>query len=109
MPVEYYQGAELPDVALTWTDEVTGLIDFSSSWTFTLRVGHSGEVALLEKTAGITGAATAPNVIIAWAAGELDVLAPDTYDADIEAKNVSGKDRKRRFTFTLLPAVEDIP
>lgn len=95
---EYIKGAELPDVALTWTDEDTGLLDFSVGWTFTARIGHVGAAADLTKTTGITGAAIAPNLVIAWADGELDALDPDTYDVDVEANHVaSSKDRKQRF------------
>lgn len=101
MAVEYMQGAELPDVAFTWTDEETGLLDFSTGWSFTVRVGISGSPALIEKTVGISGAATAPNVIIAWEPDELDVLAVGTYDVDVIARN-DGTSKDRKATFPLL-------
>jgi hypothetical protein len=106
MPVEYIQGAELPDVAITWTDAETGLIDFSTGWTFSARIGTPGATALLTKTLGITGAAIAPNVMIAWAADELDALAPGSYTVDVQARHTAtNKDRKRSFILTLDPSV----
>lgn len=110
MAVEYIQGAELPDVAVTWQDEETGLLDFSTGWTFTARIGQPGSVAEITKTTGISGAAIAPNVIIAWTADELDSLAPGSYTVDLEAKNTgSSKDRKRSFQMTILPQVLPTP
>jgi hypothetical protein len=106
MAVSYIKGAELPDVAITWNDQDTGLLDFSTGWTFTLKIGTPGQTAALTKSSGISGAATAPNVIIAWAPGELDPLAPGTYTVDVEARHtVSGKDRKQSFPMTMTAAV----
>lgn len=107
----YYRGAELNDVALTWNHPVTGLYtDFVSGWTFTVRVGEENVPAIIEKTAGITPAATAPNILIAWAPDELEPLSDGVHLADLEARHgVSGKDRKTRFTIEILPAVADAP
>jgi hypothetical protein len=103
----YIKGAELDDVALTWSSPMSGLYtDFVSGWTFTARIGHVNATALITKSTGFTPASTPPNLVIAWAAGELDVLAPDTYEVDVEAKNTgSNKDRITRFTLEILERV----
>jgi hypothetical protein len=106
MAVSYIKGAELPDVAITWSDQETGLLDFSTGWTFSLKIGTPGQTAALTKSTGMTGSATAPNLIIAWAPAELDPLAPGTYTCDVEARHTaSGKDRKQSFPITMTPAV----
>lgn len=107
---EYIKGAELPDVAMTWNDPVSGIIDFTSGWTFSLRIGAVGQTALLEKTSGFTPGAAPPNLVIAWAAGELDSLPPGVHTVDVEARNTgSNKDRKRRFEIEIIAEVLDAP
>jgi len=103
----YIQGAELNDVALTWNDPVTGLYtDFVSGWTFSALIGTPGEVKLITKTLGFTPAATAPNLVIAWAAGELDPLPVGTHTVDVQARhNATTKDRKTSFTLEIKIAV----
>lgn len=106
MTVEYTIGAELPDVAITWTDDNSAVIDFSTGWTFTVKVGLPDQAAALTKTTGITGAATAPNLTIAWAAGELDAVGSGAWLGQVTARNTaSGKDRIRSFGIKLLPAI----
>lgn len=83
-------GAELPDITAVWRDSEGTLIDFSSGWTFTLKLNTFPPFV---KTTGITGAATSPNVRIAFAAGELDDLPPGTHRAQLWAKRGDGKDR----------------
>jgi hypothetical protein len=97
----YMQGAELPDEAITWRDSTGAVIDFSSGWTFTLRVGKPGEDALIEKTTGITGASTAPNVTIAWDQGELEPLTPGVWAVDITATRTSD-DKQRTMRLDLV-------
>lgn len=75
--LRYHSTAERPTFRLSWYDDDDAIIDFSAS-TFSLKIGNPGSTALLTKTTGITGAATAPNITVAWAAGELD-LTPGTY------------------------------
>lgn len=89
----YAIGSELPDYPVTWQDSSGALINFASGWTFTLKLGHPGRDAVLTKTDGITGAATAPNVTITWDAGEFDDLDPGTYVLQLFARNGAGKDR----------------
>lgn len=92
----YYQGSDLPDLAVTWRDSSDAVIDFSTDHTFEVKVARKGSsTAAFTKTSGITGAATAPNVVIAWAAtGELNALDPGVYDVQISAKrDADGKER----------------
>lgn len=96
--IQYYQGAELPALSLWLTDEDDDLIDFSSGYTFSFKVGSTGSTALLTKTTGITGAAGAgeepdgtPNVTVAWSAGEL-AIAPGTHEWTLTATS-GGLDR----------------
>lgn len=79
-PLRYYQGAARPDLKLWLLDDDGSLINFSSGYTFELKVGLVGSPALLTKTTGIVGAAGAgveptgiPNVTASWAAGELAI------------------------------------
>ncbi len=69
MIFEHAIGSELPDDAFEWTDAQNQIIDFSTGWTFEVEVGFPGQAAVLTKTEGITGAATSPNVTIAWGEG----------------------------------------
>jgi hypothetical protein len=107
LTVEYIQGAELPDEGIEWRDRTNALIDFSSGFTFALKVGYAGSAALLTKTAGISGASTTPNITISWAvAGELNTLAVGQYEALLTATRSSdGKDRKMYFNLIISPAI----
>lgn len=101
--VVYTAGAELPALALTWRDPDGDIIDLSTGWTFSLRIDTS---PVTEKTSGITGADTAPNVTIAWAAGELDVT-PGTYDCQLWARRTADSlDRVFPFALDIRGAIE---
>lgn len=83
--LRYYKNAERPEVKLWLVDDDGTLIDFSSGYTFSFKIGNVGSTALLTKTSGITGAAGVgveptgtPNVTVTWAAGEL-AIAPGSY------------------------------
>lgn len=80
--VSYYKSAERPSLRLWLLDDERDLIDFSSGYTFSLKIGAAGSTALLTKTSGITGAAGAgtaptgtPNVTVEWTSGELNIAA----------------------------------
>lgn len=76
----YYLGSEDPTYPVTWIDSTGAVVDFSDNdWTFTLKLGFPGLDAVLTKTSGITGAATAPNITVTWAPTDLDDLDPGTY------------------------------
>lgn len=79
-PLRYHAGAERPALKLWLQDDDGTLIDFSSGYSFELRVGLPGQTPLLTKTSGIVGAAGAgveptgtPNVTISWTSGELAI------------------------------------
>lgn len=76
------KGAELPDVGITWfqQDGVT-LYNFSSGWTFTVRIGVPGQAALVIPTA--TGAATAPNITVTFNPAALDTIPAGSYHLDV--------------------------
>jgi hypothetical protein len=88
---EYIQGAELDNLPVTWTDPTTDLpYDFSSGFTFTVKIGQKGAAAEVTKTTGITGAASSPNIVIVWATtGDLNDLEPGTHVLQIEATRSS--------------------
>jgi hypothetical protein len=100
----YRQDQELPSFAVTWKDRAGNIINFASGYTFQVLLVHSltGTVALT-KTANITGAATAPNVTVGWASGELN-LAVGVYYLHLKANNGAGTDRM--FSPKHLPELE---
>jgi hypothetical protein len=102
--VRYHANAERPTLRLTWYDDDDNLIDFSSGYTFSLKVGNPGSAALLTKTTNITGAATAPNVTIAWTAGEL-AIAPGTYTYELTA-TTSALDRVMSGQLQILDTID---
>lgn len=92
----YIQGSDLPDAAIRWEDSTGTLIDYSTGYTFELKIGSPGTTALLTKSTGITGAATDPNITVAWATtGELNTLAVGTHSAQLKATRTA--DSKHRF------------
>ena len=104
---EYIQGAELDKMTVTWLDPDGDPYDFSSGFTFSLKVGDRGSTAVFTKTTGITGAATAPNLTVVWAiADELNDLTPGNHLLQIEAIRTS--DSRSLFmqdTITIVEAV----
>jgi hypothetical protein len=103
--VEYEIGEELDDLAVTWTDSVGNIRDFASGWTFEFKLGVLGSAAVLTKTAGITGAATSPNIVIAFATEEL-VVAANTYTGQLRARRTSdSKDLFTQFPVTIKAVV----
>lgn len=97
----YVAGDELPSLALTWKDTDNNVIDFSTGYTFRLRLVR-GNTTALEKTSGIAGAAAAPNVTVDWASGELDGLERGNYQAQLRARRtVDDKDRTMTFMVTI--------
>jgi hypothetical protein len=107
----YIKGAELEDVLLTWNHPTTGLYtDFVSGWSFSALIGNVDEVNLVTKTLGFTPAATAPNLTIAWASGELDPLPVGVHTVDVQARHIAtSKDRKTTFSLEIRAAVLPTP
>lgn len=94
--MDYYAGADLPDLQLAWYDSSAALINFASGYTFAVKVAPLGStIATFTKSTGVTGAATTPNVTIAWAVSEIGTLATGTYDVQVQATRTA--DSKQRF------------
>lgn len=95
----YRKDQELPALPVTWKDRDGAIRDFSSGWTFTVKIAlaDAPAVVLATKSSGITGAATAPNVLIDWAVTDWDNLTASAagikYVAHIYARrNADSKD-----------------
>lgn len=108
--LSYRSTADRPAAKLWLTDDDGSLIDFSTGYTFSFKIGTVGSAALLTKSSGITGAAGAgteptgtPNITITWSAGEL-AIATGTYAWQLTA-TTGGLDRVFVGTFEVLPVV----
>lgn len=108
--LRYHAGAERPALKLWLLDDDGTLINFSSGYTFQLRIGEVGAAAILEKTSGIIGAAGAgiepagtPNVTVSWSAGEL-ALTPGAYTWQLTA-TTGGLDRVFAGPFRVLGTI----
>jgi hypothetical protein len=83
-----------------WLQDAEGdLVDLSSGYTFTWKIGLRGQAAMFTKTSGISGAAGAgveptgtPNVTLDFNAGDLDAVTPGPYVWQLVART-SGLDR----------------
>lgn len=107
MSLNYTAGADLPDGGVEWKDSAGTLINFSTGYTFEVRVGTAGSAAAFVKSTGITGAATAPNITIQWATtGELNSIAAGVYDLQIIATRTSdSRARILNDAIQVLPAI----
>jgi hypothetical protein len=110
--ITIYRTAELPDWKVWWLDDDGTLINFSTGYTFELKVGRPGSAASFTKTSGITGAAGSgtetsgtPNLTITFTATELDVLTRGRTTAQLTATATGGKDRKQQFPLQVLDVV----
>ena len=100
----YRADQDTPSYPVTWNEwdytvapPVRQPIDFSNvGYTFEVKLINraDGTTVALTKTAGITGAATSPNITIAWSAGELNIAAA-AYKLHLTA-TLSGADRMFR-------------
>lgn len=72
----YRKDQELPALTVSWLDADGAVIDFSTGWTFTVKIALASAptAVLVTKTTGITGAATAPNVTIDWSTTDWSTL-----------------------------------
>lgn len=94
-----YRSAERPSIRLWLLDDAGALIDFSSGYTFTFKIGPAGATAVFTKSTGITGAAGAgtapsgtPNVTLSFIAGETDALTKGSKRWELKA-TTGGLDR----------------
>lgn len=93
MAYVYLTDQELPSMLFAWCG-AEGPIDFSSGWTFTVKLVPIGSNAsVLTKTASILGRSLMPNVVVEWESGELN-LTPNKYKVYLYAKStVDGSDK----------------
>jgi|GEM_PF-3285138 len=110
MALSWSTSAEDPNLEIWWFDDAGDLIDFSSGYTWSLKIGPTNGTALITKTTGITGAAGAgtaptgtPNVVVVWAAGELDI-AVGRYRLEL-TPTVGGRQRDAYATMIEIRAV----
>jgi hypothetical protein len=86
----YRADQELPSWAADWKDRDGNLINFATGWTFAVKLmPQTGSGTGLTKTTGITGYATSPNIVVAWAPGELNI-APNIYKLHLTAIGAGG-------------------
>lgn len=108
--ITYVQGTELPDIQVTWKDSAGVALTFTSTpHTFSFRIASTPAFTkgtLGGAQVGITRADTAPNVTIAFSAGDLDSIVPGTYRGQLWARRTSdSKDRQPLpFDFIVEPA-----
>lgn len=109
--ITYYRTAELPDLKFWLLDDNGALLDLSTGYTFTFKVGRVGSAATFTKTTGITGAtgtgtetSGTPNLTISFTAGELDTLTKGRTTGQIAASS-GGRDRVFQFSFQVLDVV----
>lgn len=102
--VKIRSGSELPDREISWLDDTGQLIDFSTGWEFSLRIGTLAKAPLLTKIIGIVGDDTDPNVTISFEEDELDSLPSGLHIAELVANNISSsQDRSMTFWVLVLP------
>jgi len=107
----YIKTAERPDLKFWIQDDDGALIDFSTGYTFTFKVGYKDQAALLTKTT-VTGAAGAgveptgtPNITVTFTAGDWDTVpAGRDYLAQIRA-TTGGLDRVVQIPFEVRSVV----
>lgn len=95
-PIELEADQELPSTTFDWYDRTGALVDFSSGYTLSAQIITGANAVALNKTSGVTGAATSPNVTIDWATTDLTNLSGE-YELRVVARRTSdSKDRMMR-------------
>lgn len=111
MAATYYQGSDLPDLGVRWTDDDGDPVDFSSGWIFSAKLATKGTLdTLATKTSGFTGgtgANGADNLVVGWAiSGDLNSLEPGRYTLEITATRTSdSKQRKMQVVIRVKAAL----
>jgi hypothetical protein len=85
----YRQGQESPGLSFGWVDSDGNPIDFST-YSFTLEIVDRSNVAVVTKTAGITGGVGV--VDVDWATNELNID-PGDYRLLLVGRDGAGNDR----------------
>ncbi len=101
MTIVYDVGETLPDCNLTVLDESRATIALASGYTFVAAVIDADTAATAHtQSTAITGASTAPNIVIAWTSG-FGSVAAGRYDLKVTATRVSDS-KVRIFKFPLV-------
>lgn len=91
----YTTAQELPAMTLELltSDDAPTPVDLSSGWTFTAKVAAKSAptTTLLNKTTGITGASTLPNVTIDWSTSDWSGLPTPTADGTVYVVEVTAR------------------
>ncbi len=100
-PLQMIEGADLPDLALTWKDRDGNVLNLSS-YTFTVKVGPEGGAASITKTSGITGSSTAPNIVVAWTVTEIGTLSAGRYVIEVIATATDSRERRAQIPLNIV-------
>ena len=101
----YVADTENPETHLIWKDSTNTIIDFSTGYTFTVKLTQNGDTQLT-KTTGIVGYAVEPNIRISWDVDEL-AITPGVYLMWVYARD--GADRDRVFRPADPPLIRIVP
>jgi hypothetical protein len=100
MALTVFRTAERPELKFWLLDDAAALVDLSTGYTFTFKIGIPGQTAVFTKTTGLTGAAGSgteptgtPNLTATFAAGDLDSLTKGLYRWQVAARTGASLDR----------------
>jgi hypothetical protein len=82
----------LPAANFRWLDASSNPIDFTTGWTFSMKIGQPPNTAKITKTVGFTGANGAngtANLVVSWANSELSGLTAGRWYFQITATQIS--------------------
>lgn len=100
MILKYDAGERLPDAHLSIFDDTSTLIDLSTGYTFSAQViDDSTTTTVHTQSTGFGGAATSPNLTIAWASG-FATIPTGHYTLKVTATRTSDS-KLRIWTFAL--------
>ena len=84
--------ASLPDASFLWLDNTGSPIDFSTGWTFSMKIGSPPGGAIIIKNSGFYGLTStngSANLVVRWANNELSSLHSGRYYFQITATQIS--------------------
>jgi hypothetical protein len=80
--------SSLPDLQFTWNDADNLPIDFTTDWSFIMKIGQPPNPAAITKTSGFVGTSGldgTPNLTVSWSTNELSRLKPGRWYFQITA------------------------
>jgi len=93
--------ASLPDANFLWLDSTGNPLDFSTGWTFQMKIGQPPNPAQIIKTSGINGFTSingSSNLVVVWAQNELSSLSSGRWYFQITATQTDGSGYQRILT-----------